>query len=73
MKVLLLIALFNIHTGQIHDVTVKNTYSANTAWHDCAQDLINQGIQIPDKNGDVKIFECITPGDKITMQGVENL
>jgi hypothetical protein len=64
IKALLLIGLFNVHSGTVHDVTVLKAY---TDWQACSKALIATGTQYPDKNGDVPIFECVVPGDRTTM------
>jgi hypothetical protein len=72
IKALLLVGLFNIHSGAVHDVKVVAEYTGTTAWQQCAKDLMKPGPQVPDKNGDVKLYECVVPDAKTTM-GLANI
>lgn len=67
MKILLLVALFNIHTGNRHDVEVASSFDTPEA---CVEALIAKGARKPNEDGDVQIYECAVPPAVPTGQSI---
>jgi hypothetical protein len=55
MKTLLIMALFNIHTSQLHDITIVKDYDT---MGECTEASMH--VETPDENGDVKLYSCAT-------------
>lgn len=72
MHVLMLMVLFNIHSGSLGDYKVDKIYP-DGAWHQCATEMIDKGPQKPDKDGNVKLYECVLSGDKPEVHLVTEL
>lgn len=70
MKYIIIWALFNVHTQDVSPAYPEVPYKEYTA-NDCHKALIAKGIQKPDKDGDVRLYECIIPGRRSTMQSTE--
>jgi len=63
MKILLVVALFNVLTHQIHDAKVVPGKEFDTLT-ECQSVLLDVGPQKPDKNGDVKLYGCAVPKEQ---------
>jgi len=59
--------LFNVNTGVIQGPYIDLPPRQYTAI-ECGKALMDKGVQKPDKNGNVKLYECIVPGDRPTAQ-----
>jgi hypothetical protein len=59
MSYVILWALLNIHNGDMDGPYPTRPYHSYTA-QDCVQALLNKGIQKPDKDGKVKVYECVS-------------
>ena len=70
MKILLLMALMNIHNGDVSELSVVQPYDT---WAQCVKALVDTGPQKPDKNGKVKVFECVKDGEKPTGREISDL
>jgi hypothetical protein len=65
MKSIMIYVLFNVFTGATSDPHIVrdkngNPMEFNTA-QDCGKALIEQGIQRPNKAGDVVLYQCLVP------------
>lgn len=67
MHVIMLMVLFNVFTGENGDYVVQKVYPEG-AIKQCAKDLIGQPASKPDKNGNVKLYECLVQGTKPTVK-----
>ena len=66
MKVWLIYVLFNVLTSsQSPEIYVVKTY---TDWGSCAKDLNLTGPQNPDKNHNIKLYECLAADAKPTVR-----
>lgn len=70
MKYIILWALLNIHNGDITGPYMAKPYHEWTA-EQCTKILLDLGAQKPDKDGQIKIFECVAPGRRSTVQSVD--
>lgn len=71
MKYIVLWALLNIHTGTIQGpyiLTPRHEYTADQ----CAKALGEQPVQTPDKNGEIKVFECVAPTRASSMNYIRS-
>lgn len=57
----LIVALFNIHTGELN-VDSDPVASFKTP-KECIQALEKQGVRKPNAKGDVILYECVGPAD----------
>jgi len=58
MKYIVIWALFNIHTQTLSKVRVEEPMEQLSA-AECSQALADKGAQKPDKDGNIKLYECI--------------
>lgn len=72
MHVLLLVVLFNIYSGDSGKFKVEKVYPEG-GWYQCGADLNNTGPQKPDKDGNVKLYECVQQGDRSEVHWVTEL
>jgi hypothetical protein len=69
LKILFVMGLFNIHTQTLsNDYKVVGVYKD---WQKCALAINHTGPQKPDKEGNVKVYECVLQGDQPTGQVVQ--
>lgn len=58
MKILLMMVLFNVHTGTISNSTALRAYDTADS---CLAAIIQTGAQHPDAEGNVKLYTCAVP------------
>lgn len=58
MKILLMMVLFNVHTGAISGASVVASYNSADS---CLEAVIHTGAQHPDLNGEIKLYTCAIP------------
>jgi hypothetical protein len=68
-KWIIITAIFNIHSGALTHVTPEVNdqgkvieYIADTpqeSYAACSHKLMEEGVQKPDANGDIKLFQCL--------------
>lgn len=69
MHVVMLIVLFNVFTGEMGDYSVKKVYPPN-AITECVADLTGQPASKPDKDGNVKLYECLVDGTRPSVKTI---
>lgn len=57
MKILFIYVLFNVFTGQTGDTVYVLDHFDD--WQKCALAINHTGPQKPDKEGNVKLYECV--------------